>query len=70
MYMYSRYNYLLFVYFFILTSLLYYCFHTCFCSFFIVLSIVYQCHVITRWEVSKFLATPLINLRSYAYNSI
>ena len=44
---------------FILVSVLLYC--TC---------IIYQCHLITRWEVSKFVATPLINLRSYAYNII
>ena len=49
---YSRYDYLLFVYFLILPSLLhssilFNCFLYLFLFFFIVLSVIYQCHLIT-----------------------
>ena len=36
-----------------------------FLFFFYILSIIYKCHLIIRWEVSKFVATPLINLRLF-----
>ena len=81
--MYSRYDYLLFVYVLILPSLLhssilFNCFLYLFLFFFIILSAIYQCHLITtsvqcnyKQKLNgRYQNSPLINLRSYAYNIV
>ena len=80
----SRYDYLLFVYFLILPSLfhpsiLINCFLYLFLFFFYCTCVIYQCHLLSsviKWKLNgsgvkiRTAATPLINLRSYAYNTI